>query len=143
VPQWGDPDSAAGDGVGVTGCELDVSQRNAGVEGSHDESGSKHVRVHFAEPGTLPDRADPPVRGAPLEALAVPPPQDRAVAAITDGQVECPGGAWNERSGGGLVALAHDPQRAIAALEAEVFDVCGTGLACTQAFKPSNTARAA
>jgi hypothetical protein len=66
-----------GSGVGVTGCELDISQRNAGVEGSHDESGSKHVRVHIAEPGTLPDRADPPVRRAPLEALAVPPPQDR------------------------------------------------------------------
>jgi hypothetical protein len=109
--------------VGVTGGDLDVSQRDAGVESGHDERGSQHVRVHAAEPGTLPDRPNPPMRGAPVEALAVTAPQDRAVVAFPDGQVDHPGGAWNERHGGGLVALAHDPQRTMAALEAEVFDV--------------------
>lgn len=155
-----DPDSAAGDesdhdvggmavevlaspvidgrgsGVGVTGGDLDVSQRDAGVESGHDERGSQHVRVHAAETGTLPDRPNPPMRGAPVEALAVTAPQDRAVVAFPDGQVDHPGGAWNERHGGGLVALAHDPRRTIAALEAEVFDVGGTSLADTQPVQP-------
>jgi hypothetical protein len=56
-----------GPGVGVTGADLDLAQRDAGVKGGHDERGSQHARVDGAEPGTLPDRADPPMRGAPVE----------------------------------------------------------------------------
>jgi hypothetical protein len=41
-----------------------------------------------AEPGTLSDRADPPVGGSPVEAVAVTAPQDRSVVAFTDGQVD-------------------------------------------------------
>jgi len=118
-----------GSGVGVTGGDLDVSQRDAGVEGGHDERGSQHVGMHAAESGTLPDRANPPVSRAPVEALAVTAQQDRTLVALTDGQVDRPGGSGYERHGGGFVALAHDPQRAMAALETEVLDVGGTGLA--------------
>jgi hypothetical protein len=109
-----------GAGIGVTSSDLDVSQRDAGVEGRHDERCSQHVRMDSAEPGTPADRADPPVGGSPVEALAVTASQDRPVVAFTDGHVDRPGGAGDERDGGGLVALAHDPQRAVAALEAEV-----------------------
>ena len=59
--------------------------------------------------------------------------------AFTDGQVDRSRGAWDKRDGGGLVALAHDPQRAMAALDAEVLNVGGTCLADTksiQAEKP-------
>jgi hypothetical protein len=90
------------------------------------------VRVHGTKAGALPDRADPPVGGAPVEALAVTAPQDRPFVAFTDRQVDRPRGPGHERHGGGLIALAHDPQYAIAALEAEVLDVGGTGLADTQ-----------
>jgi hypothetical protein len=48
--------------------------------------------------------------------------------ALTDGQVDRPLGPGDERDRGRLVALAHDPQRAMAALEAEVLDVGGAGL---------------
>jgi hypothetical protein len=132
-----------GSGVGVTGGDLDVSQRDPSVEGGHDERGSQHVRVNGAEPGTLADRADPPVGRAPVEAVAVTASQDRPLVAISDGQVDRPSGPRYERHGGGLVALAHDPQRAMAALDAEVLDVGGAGLADTQPFSPSSTASAA
>jgi hypothetical protein len=82
-------------------------------------------------PARFLGRANPPVGGAPVEALAVTAEQYRPVVALTDGQVDrtcCPG---YERHGGGFVALAHDPQCAMAALEAEVLDVGGTGLADT------------
>jgi hypothetical protein len=121
-----------GSGVGVSGGDLDVSQRDPGVQGGHDERGSQHVRVHGPEPRALADRADPPVGGSPVEALAVTAPQDRSVVAFTDCEVDracCPG---YEGHGGGLVALAHDPKRAMASLDAEVLDVGGTGLADTQ-----------
>jgi hypothetical protein len=90
------------------------------------------VRVHGVEPGALANSVDPPVGGSPVEAVAVTAPQDWALVAFTDGQVDRSRGAWHERDGGGLVALAHDPQRARAALEAKVRDVSGTGLAYTQ-----------
>src|SRR5918994_467172 len=84
-----------GSGGGVTGGDLDVSQRCAGRGvGRHGAAGS-------------------------------------ALVAFTDGQVDRPRGSGHERHGGGLVALAHDPQCAMAALEAEVLDVGGTGLADT------------
>src|ERR687892_1153472 len=125
-----------GSGVGVTGGDLDVSQRDPGVEGGHDERGSQHVRVHGAEPGTLADRADPPVGGSPVEAVAVTASQDRSVVAFTDGQVDRPSGPGYERRCGGLVALADDPQRAMASFDAEVLDVRGAGLADTQPVQP-------
>jgi hypothetical protein len=81
--------------------------------------------------GTLPGRANPPVGGAPVEALAVTAEQDGTLVALADGQVDRAGGSGYERHGGGFVALAHDPQCAMAALEAEVLDVGGTGLADT------------
>jgi hypothetical protein len=85
-------------GVGVTSGDLDVPERDASVEGGHDERCSQHVWMHGAEPGALADRADPSVRGAPVEALAVTAPEDGPFAAFTDRQVEGPGGPWHERS---------------------------------------------
>jgi hypothetical protein len=89
-----------GAGVGVTSGDLSVSQRDPSVECGHDERSSQHVRVHGTETGTLADRADPPVGGAPVEALAVTAPQDRPLVALSDGQVDRPSGAGYERHGG-------------------------------------------
>src|SRR5688500_15367693 len=84
--------------------------------------------MHSIEPSTVPDRADPPVGGPPVEALAVTAPKDRPLVAFTDRQVDRSSGPGHERHGGGLVALAHDPQGAMAALDAKVLDVGGAGL---------------
>jgi hypothetical protein len=64
--------------------------------------------------------------------LAVTAPQDRPLVALADRQVDRPGGPGHERHRGGLVALAHDPQRAVATLDAKVLDVGGASLADTQ-----------
>jgi hypothetical protein len=72
------------------------------------------------------------MRGAPVETVAIAAPQDRTLVALTDGQIDRPCGSGYERHGGRLVALAHDPQGAVAALDTEVLDVGGTGLADTQ-----------
>jgi hypothetical protein len=89
------------------------------------------VGVDGTEPGTLAYCADPPVSGAPVEAVAVAAPEDRPFVAFADGPVDRSRGSGDERDGGGLVALADDAQCAVAALEAEVLDVGGAGLADT------------
>jgi hypothetical protein len=118
----------------VAGGDLHVTQRHASIQG-HDERGSQHVRVHQTKPGTLPDRTNPAVCSAPIEALAVAAAQDGALAALPDGQVEGPCGARHEGDDRGLAALAEDPQRAVAALDAEVLDVGGAGLRDSKAVQ--------
>jgi hypothetical protein len=94
-----------GSGVGVTGRDLDVPERDAGIEGCHDERGSQHVRVHGAEIGTLTDRADPSVGGSPVESVAVTAPQDRSLVALTDGQVDRPSRAGTSGTVAGFLPL--------------------------------------
>jgi hypothetical protein len=67
--------------------DLDVTERYAGVECSHDECSSEHVRMHRREAGAFADGAHPAARGAAVEAFAVPAPQDRPLVAFTDGRV--------------------------------------------------------
>ena len=40
-------------GIGVTGGDLDLPQRNSGIEGAHDERGPEHVRVNVTTPARL------------------------------------------------------------------------------------------
>jgi hypothetical protein len=89
-----------GSWVGVTGCDLYVSQRHAGVEGGHDERGSQHVGVDRTEPGSFRDGAHPPVGGAPFEPLTIAAPEDGAFVAFADGEVDGPRGARYERDDG-------------------------------------------
>ena len=65
------------------------------------------------------------MRGSAIEAVSVAAHQDRAFVAFADRQVDRACRAGHERDHRGLVALADDPQRAVAALEAEVLDVGG------------------
>src|SRR4051794_25870270 len=60
-----------GAGVGVAGGDLDVAERDAGIEGGHDERGAEHVGVDVSDAGLSGDGADPSVGGAPIEALTV------------------------------------------------------------------------
>ena len=83
----------------------------------------------MAEPGLLADGADPAVRRATVEALAVVAVQDRALAALSDGQVDGAGHPGHQGDHGRLVALADDAQRPVAPVKAQVLGVGGTGLA--------------
>jgi hypothetical protein len=97
----------------VGGGDLDVAQRDAGVEGGHDEPGAQHVGMDGAEAGASSDCADPAVGGATVEALAVASTQDRPLIALADSEVEGAGAAGYEGYDGGLVAFAHDARRAV------------------------------
>ena len=68
-----------GAGVGVAGCDLDVTQRDAGVERGHDERRRAACGDGRPESGVFADRDDPSVRGASIETLSVGASQDGAV----------------------------------------------------------------
>lgn len=100
--------------------ELHVPERNASVERGHDEGRSGHVWVHCSEPGALADGANPAVGGTSIEALPVLTLQDRTFATFADSEVDGARRPWNQRDRRGLVALAENAQRAMAAFDAEV-----------------------
>jgi hypothetical protein len=83
--------------------------------------------MDVAEPGSLSDRPHPAMRGAPIEPLAVAPQQDRSFVALADREVGRASRTRDQRDHGGLVALAHDPQCPVTALEPKVLDI---GCAC-------------
>ena len=91
-------------------------QRNTGIERSHDERSTKHVEVDVTETGVFADRSHPPVRSTPIETGTVTTHQDWSIASLTDGQVNRPGGSWDER----------DSQAVEFHLPSEQFDM-GTG----------------
>ncbi len=107
-------------------------ERDPGVEGRHDEGGPEHVGMDDPEPGPLADGADPAMRRAPVEALAVVAVQDRALGALAEGQVDGAGHPWDKGYHRRLIALADDAQRPMAPVEAEVLGVGGAGLAHPQ-----------
>lgn len=88
-----------------------------------------------SEPGLLADGVDPAVSGSAVEAVAVTSLKDGSFMAVADGEVEGAGGAGDEWDDGGLVALAEDLQGAVAAFEAEVFDVGAAGFADPEAVE--------
>jgi hypothetical protein len=61
-----------------------------------------------------------------VEAFAVDPEEDRALAALADCEIDRTGRAWGERDGDYLAALAHDGESSMSAFEAKRLDV-GTG----------------
>jgi hypothetical protein len=85
------------------------------------------MRVDVSKPGALADRLDPSMSSPAIEAVSVVADEDRSLASFADREVDGAGGSWDEGDHGGLVALAKDPQRAMASVEAEVADV---GVAC-------------
>ena len=70
--------------------------------------------------------------GTLVEALPVPAAQYRAFAAFTDSQVDGSSRPGHQRDDRRLVALADDPQDAMAALAPEILDAGGTRLADPQ-----------
>jgi hypothetical protein len=76
------------------------------------------------------------VRGPTVEPFAVLAAKDRPFAPFADGQVDGSRRPGDERDGGGLVALAEDAQRAMAAFDGKILDVGGTRLAHSQSVQP-------
>jgi hypothetical protein len=61
-----------------------------------------------AEAGPLTDGADPAVRGAPVESLAVVAVQDRSLGSLSECEVDGPGHPGDQRYHGRLVPLPDD-----------------------------------
>ncbi len=96
------------------------------------ERRSEHVRVNAAEPSALADRTDPAMGGSTIEPLALASSQDRPLVALADSQVDGASGSRHERDSRRLVALPDDPQRSMASLNSEIFDVGGACFAHPQ-----------
>ena len=108
----------------MAGCFLDVAQRDACVERSGDERVSQRVGTHsLGEPGPASDSSHDPARGVAIESGAVCAAEDGTFAAFTDREIDRPRGAGRQRDGHDLAAFAQDLQRAMAAFQAELFDV--------------------
>lgn len=93
-----------GSGIGVTDCQLDIPQRDAGVE------------------GVCGDRSDAAVRGAWIEPPPIVASQDRPGGALADGQSRGCGRGAAPTAPWWAGVLAHDARCAIA-FEPEMFDV--------------------
>jgi hypothetical protein len=91
--------------------------------------------MDVAESASFTDRSHPAVSGSSIESLTVAAEQDRAFVAFTNGEVDRAASARNERDHCGLVALADNPQCAVAALERKVLDVRRTCLGHAQAVE--------
>ena len=95
----------------------------------------QHVGMDDPKTGPLADGANPAVCRPPVESLAVVAVQDRALASLSESEVDGPSHPRNERYHGRLVAFPDDVQRPMAPVEAEVLSVGGTGLAHTQSVE--------
>jgi hypothetical protein len=69
------------------------------------------------------DPAHHPRGAVPVQPPSVRSEEDRAFGALADGQVDRPGGAWRERDGNDLAALAADDQGPVPAFQAQLLDV--------------------
>jgi hypothetical protein len=58
-----------------------------------------------------------------VESSSVTAQEDRSLDPLADGEIDGPGSAWCEWNGDGLAALAQHGQGAMAAFDAESFDV--------------------
>jgi hypothetical protein len=66
-------------------------------------------------------------RAAPCRPLFVRAGEDRSLGALSNGQVDRPRGAWRERDGDNLAALAGDNQGSVPAFEVQVLDAGAGG----------------
>ena len=108
----------------MAGGLLDVSQRDASVEGGGDECMSESVGTYpLVDPAVSGDAPHDPTGGVTIEAAAIGAEEDRSFQPLADGQVDGPGRAGSEGDGDDLAALAQDGQRAVTAFETKSVDV--------------------
>ncbi len=113
---------------------LHVPQRNAGVEGGRDERVAEGVRPdRLVDAGLAGEATNDPPGCVTVESLAVPSEEDRAFEALADGHVDRSRRPRRKRNGDDLAPLAQHRQGAMAAFEAERFDVGAESLRDPQA----------
>ncbi len=113
--------------VGVRCRLLYVAERHPGVERGGDEGVSECVRTHgLGDPCTPRDASDDSAGAVAVEAAAVNTEEDRALAALTDCEIDRTGRAWGERDRDDFAAFTHNREGSMSAFEAERLDV-GTG----------------
>jgi hypothetical protein len=96
---------------------LDVTQRDAGIEGSGDEGVAQGVwSDSLVDPRMAGDSPHDPRRPVAVETAAVAADKDRSLGPFADNQVDGASGARREWDRDGLAALAHHDQRAVPAL---------------------------
>jgi hypothetical protein len=89
----------------------------------------------IAQFGPLANGAHPAVGRASVEALSVVAAQDRALGALTDGQVDGPGHPGDQRDQSWFVSLADDVKSPVPPIDAKILDVGSTGLAHPEAVE--------
>ena len=94
------------------------------------------MRVDHPKTGLLADRADPAVGGAPIEALAVLATEDRSFGALTDHQVEGPGGPRHQWDHSRLAAFAENPKGPVPVGKGHVLNIGPACLANPEAIEP-------
>lgn len=86
--------------VSVAGGDLHVSQRDADVEGGHDERGPKHVRVNGTEAGSLADRPDQRCAMRRSRRWLFSATKDRALVTFADRKIDRASGPGNQGARG-------------------------------------------
>jgi hypothetical protein len=77
----------------------------------------------LVDPGTAGDAAHDPSGAVPVEPGAGIGEEDRSVRSLADREIDRPRSPGRERDGDDPAALARDGQGAVAAFDAEAFDV--------------------
>jgi hypothetical protein len=74
---------------------LDVAERDPGVKGGCDERMPQRVRPDgLGDPDPAGHPADDPPSSVPVQPTAVGGHENRSLTALTDGQIDRPGGTW-------------------------------------------------
>jgi hypothetical protein len=120
----------------VASGELDISDGYTCVQGRHDEGRPEQMGVDNPEPGLLADRTHPPVRGTPIETVAIPATEDRTLGALSDHEFEGPGCPWDKWHNRRLVALAEDVKGPVPTGKGNILDIRVAGLADPEAIEP-------
>jgi hypothetical protein len=81
----------------------------------------------LGDPGAAGDPPDDPPGAVPVQPPPVCGREDRSLAPLADGQVDCPRGARGERDGDDLAAFAGDDHSPVPALDAQSLDVRASG----------------
>ena len=126
--------NASSSSVGVARCLLDIAERYTGIETGGYERMAEGVRPNcFVDTGPPGHPPDGPASRVAVEALAVAVYEDRPAHALPDREVDRPRCSRGQRDGHDLAALAQHGERAVAALEAERFDVGADGFRDSEA----------
>jgi hypothetical protein len=103
---------------------LDVAEGHSGIETSDDERVAQGMRPdRLVDPGTAGEAPHDPPGGVTVESCAVAAEEDRSLDALTDREVDRPGGTRGQWDRDDLAALAEHGEGAMPALGAECFDV--------------------